>query len=441
MMVCKIMVTLVLAYGLLVILTTSLASPPSDIDEITPNRLIVVLRPMVGHSEHTSAVEALVDQFGAQGLVRLDPLGIDGPVPGASAYVGVLAPDAQVSYLLAELARSPLVLRVEPDVPRHFFAIDPDTGPNDELFQEGLQDYYWDIGVVAMWGRGITGIRTANPITVAVIDTGVDLDHPDIDDNLVPGYDRVEMDELAQDESSDSHGSMVAGVIGAETNNVIGVAGIGGGDAQSGVLGLYIMPVRVAADSSEFYCSQSAQAISDAIALGAQVINMSYGGEDFCQEELDAVQRAYDAGIALVAGAGNKDLSDPPSPFYPAAYGAGTNDNLVIAVTGAYTDGRIGATVNYGEWVDICAPFRKIHSITKDGDYYSGTGTSFSAPFVSGLIGLLMSNYGWSREKAISATLATANNVDAKCGAGLINADRASELKNRVYLPLASRGN
>ena len=379
MMARRIMAALALACGLLVALTTN-------------------------HSEHTLAAEALLDQSGAQGILRRDPLGIDGP---------------------------------------DFFAIDPDTGPNDPLFQEGLQDYYWVIGVVTMWGRGITGIRTSNPVTVAVIDTGVALGHPDIDDNLVPGYDFVEMDESPQDESSDSHGSKVSGVIGAETNNGIGIAGIGGGDALAGTPGLRIMMLRI--DGS---CEQSAQAIDYARTHSARVINMSYGSEDFCQDELDAVQRAYDAGIALVAGAGNDGSS---TPVYPAAYGAGANDNLVIAVTGVYVTedawGVRGYTCNYGEWVDVCAPFRNIYSITKDGGFGPDTGTSFSAPFVSGLIGLLMSNYGWSRDKTISTILATADNVDAEnpgyeglLGAGLINADRASELKNKVYLPLVNKG-
>jgi subtilisin family serine protease len=286
--------------------------------------------------------------------------------------------------------------------------------------------------------------RKAFRITnLTVIDSGIDLDHPDIDDNLVPGYDFVESDQLPQDESSDNHGSLVGGVIGAEINNDIvggvarGVAGIGGGDVQSGTLGLRIMVLRI--DAS---CAQSAQAIDYATTHGARVINMSYGGEDACQLELEAVERAYDAGIALVAGAGNDNSS---TPFYPAAYGAGTKDHLVIAVAGVYSDGTKGYWSNYGEWIDVCAPYRQIYSITKDGGYDSGTGTSFSAPFISGLAGLLISNYSWSRDAALTIILSTADSVDAVnpsyeglLGAGRINADRASPMINRVYLPLVS---
>jgi subtilisin family serine protease len=342
-------------------------------------------------------------------------------------------------------------LRAEPDVARHFFAIDPISGPLDAQFDN--QQYYFDIGVVAMWVRGLTGISATHPITVAVIDTGVDLDHPDIDDNLVAGFDFVDMDGLPQDADPDSHGSMVAGVIGAEINNDVlgdtarGVAGIGGGDTQSATLGLRIMPLRVAVDVSlGFDCARSAQAIDYATSHGARVINMSYGGEDDCALELEAVQRAYDAGVALVAGAGNGNTS---TPFYPAAYGAGTNDPMVIAVAGLYPSGLKADASNYGTWVDVGAPFRQIRSITKGGGYDSDSGTSFSAPFVSGLVGVLMSNCGWSRDRAVLTVLASPDSVDevegnemfqGLLGAGRINADRASAMTHDVYLPFILHG-
>lgn len=447
MIMLRVALALALTGGLLLALRISIASQVPTMGANTPNRLIVVFMPTATQEEHASAIGVLLDQFGEQGLLRLDPLGIDGPMPNTPAYLGFLAPDAKVPHLSTELASSPFVLRVEPDVPRHFVVI-TDSGPLDEEFQKGLQNYYFDIGVVTMWARGINGISPTNPITVAVIDTGVDLDHPDIDDNLVPGYDFTELDEEPQDESPDGHGSMVAGIIGAEINNEImsgtacGVAGIGGGDALSGTFGLRVMALRVAVDSSVFSCALSAQAIDHARTHGARVINMSYGGEDACQLEVDAVQRAYDAEIILVASAGNNNSS---TLFYPAAYGAGTNEHLVIAVAGVYPSGKKGDWSNYGEWVDVCAPYRQIRSLTNNGGYGSASGTSFSAPFVSGLIGLLMSNNGWPRDKVLSSILATADSVDSEyqglLGAGRINADRASAMINEVYLPLVNKSN
>ncbi len=340
-----------------------------------------------------------------------------------------------------------LVDRVETNPARHLLYVDPITGPQDAEFVN--QSYYFDIGVVAMWARGFTGISATHPITVAIIDTGVDLTHPDIAANLVPGFDFVLSTTLPQDQSAASHGSMVAGIIGAEINNDLvnhvarGVAGVGGGDVQSGTLGLRIMPLRVAIDDS-VDCDRSAQAIDYARVHGAQIINLSYGGTISCTIEYEAIQRAYDAGLVLVAGAGNANSS---TPIYPAAYGAGTNDRLVLAVAGVYASGLKADASNYGPWVDISAPFSNIRSLTKDGGYASGNGTSFSASFVSGLLGVLMSNFGWSRDQAISIVLASADQIDEAnpvlyrglLGAGRINADRASRLSHTVLLPFITR--
>jgi subtilisin family serine protease len=447
----RILGVLLLTCALLLALTivSSGQRPQPSTSEV--DTIIVVLKPAPSDTAHAVAVQTLQNQLGAQGLLRLEPLGIDGPLPDTPAYLGSVAPGVAVFDLVENLTRSPLVLRAEPDVPRRLLAIDPNTGPLDEEFQNGNQDYYFEIGVVAMWARGLTGMSDTITVTIAVIDSGVDLDHQDINDNLVSGYDFVDRDSQPDDESANSHGSMVAGVIGAEINNDIddidgafarGVAGIGGGDALSETLGLRIAPLRVTTDT-EFDCSKSALAIDYAIDYGAQVINMSYGGEEPCDLELDAVGRAYNAGIALVAGAGNANTS---TLFYPAAYGAGTNDHLVIAVAGVYPSSEKADGSNYGTWVDVCAPYRLIRSITGNGGYGSGNGTSLSAPFVSGLIGVLMSNYGWSHDKTISVILATADNVDAHnpgyeglLGAGRINADRASAMVQDVYLPLTLR--
>lgn len=410
------------------------ALQPLHVSAQSSQQMIVVLK-QVPAGQSTLAASAVLDQFAAQGLRDLEPVELDSPVAGEAVYLADVAADADVAALAANLVRSPLVARAESNAPRRFMAINASAGPLDVEY--GLQPYYVDIGVVAMWARGLTGSSAANPVTVAVIDTGVDLDHPDIDANLVPGFDFVDLDAAPQDVSTNSHGSAVAGIIGAEINNDLvdgyarGVAGIGGGDALAGTPGLRIMPLRVvASQSGNIDCVRVAEAIDYARKQGAQVINMSLGGEEPCDLERKAVQRAYDAGIALVAAAGNGNST---TPIYPAAYGAGTNDQLVIAVTGLDPDGRKAARSSYGPWVDIAAPFQSIYSLTNNGGYSARSGTSFSAPFVSGLIGVLMSNYGWSRDQAIERMLTTADNVDAlnpdyqgQLGAGRLNADLAS---------------
>lgn len=438
MIIRRVVLVLLIASGLWVGVWFSLSARAQTPSVDKPDKIIVVLKPVERTGKWISVTRALRDRFSADGLVDLKPLGFGGPVPGSETYLGFVAPGADIGRLMSQIERSPLVLRAELDVQRHFLSIDPTTGPNDPEFPS--QSYYFSIGAVAMWAKGLTGISATNPITVAVIDTGADLAHPDLVNNIITGYDFIASNTTPQDQAG--HGSMVAGVIGAAINNGIGVAGIGGGDTQANVMGLRLMPLRVAVNAGDHVdCAMSARAIISATMLGARVINISYGGYNFCQTELDAVQGAYDHGIAIVAGAGNDYTS---TLFYPAAYGAGTNDRLVIAVCGLAPSGLKADQSNYGAWVDVCAPFSNIRSTTINGGYDTARGTSLSAPFVSGLIGVLMSNYRWSRERAISIVLASADNVDAinypgyqgQLGTGRINAERASAMVHAVYMPL-----
>jgi thermitase len=324
--------------------------------------------------------------------------------------------------------------------------------PLDQQYWSYQRHYYMEIGAPEMWMRGVSGINPFNPITVAVIDTGVDLEHPDLVDNLLPGYDFVDEDTLPQDTSADSHGTKVAGIIAARMNNDFvegkarGVVGIGGGNALLNTPGLRIMPLRVAAESTSVDCALSARAIDYAVDHGARVINISYGSKEVCPDELAAIQRAYAAGLVIVAGAGNDNSAEP---FYPAAYGTGENEDLVLAVGGLDAGGVKAYQSNYGNWIDFAAPYDNLRSLTKDGGYASDSGTSYSAPLVSGLLGILMSNYGWDRDEAINVLRDTADNVDLAnevqfkglLGVGRINADKASK-SNLVYMfiPLVTSG-
>src|SRR6266849_7034964 len=145
--------------GLLWPLTLTIGAQPLSRNMGSPDSIIVIIRPTSSTMEALS-VQTLLDQFGALGLLRLEPLGIDGPLPGTPAYLGTVAPEVALSRLLDAMARSPLVLRAEPNVPRQFLvtnpdssslnapSIDPLTGPNDPEFQAGNQSYYFDIGAV-----------------------------------------------------------------------------------------------------------------------------------------------------------------------------------------------------------------------------------------------------------------------------------------------------
>ncbi len=234
-------------------------------------------------------------------------------------------------------------------------------------------------------------------VTVAVIDSGVDYTHPDLAANYAGGHDFVFGDGDPMDDHG--HGTHVAGTIAASMNNPTGTP-----TAAEGVVGVApnarILAYKVC--RSDGTCDDFAiqQAIARAVADGANIINMSLGETEYSQSLNDAVQAAWNAGLVIVAGAGNDGTT---VPFYPAAF-----DN-VISVAAFDEDHRRPAFSNYGSWVDISAPGNVIMSTypmaecassTTPGDtgcYTWNTGTSMATPHVSGAAALV-----WSRSDVTS---------------------------------------
>jgi thermitase len=236
-------------------------------------------------------------------------------------------------------------------------------------------------------------ISTGTAVSVAVIDTGVDYTHPDLAANYAGGADFVDGDTDPMDDHG--HGTHVSGTIAAALNNPTGNPA-----EEEGVVGVApnarILAYKVCDAGGN--CSDFAieQAIARAITDGAKVINMSLGGPDFSQSSYDAVQDAWNAGLVIVAGAGNDGTTNR---FYPAAY-----DN-VVSVAAFDEDHRRPTFSTYGNWVDISAPGNVILSAypmsacggpsTVPGDtgcYNWLTGTSMATPHVAGAAALV-----WSR--------------------------------------------
>ena len=232
----------------------------------------------------------------------------------------------------------------------------------------------------------------SSDVTVAVIDSGIDYSHPDLAANYAGGVDFMSPDGDPMDDHG--HGTHVAGIIAAALNNLTGTPG-----RAEGVAGVApharIRAYKVCrADGT---CDDFAiqQAIARAITDGAKVINMSLGETAYSQSLDEAVQDAWNAGLVIVAGAGNDGTTER---FYPAAL-----DN-VISVAAFDEDHLRASFSNYGSWVDISAPGNVILSTypsttcaasTVPGDsgcYTWLTGTSMATPFVSGAAALL-----WSR--------------------------------------------
>ena len=259
--------------------------------------------------------------------------------------------------------------RGRPDVSfaeANFFATTADTTPNDAFhhLQWGLHRIKapsgWDMTTGAM------------QVMVAIVDTGIDRFHPDLQNRVIGGHDFANNDSDAQDDHG--HGTHVAGIAGSSSNNGIGVSGVN--------WNTQLLPVKVLRTDGNGTYEDIAEGIVYATDRGARVINLSLGGAQPSGTLQAACQFARDRNVTLVASAGNNGTS---SPYYPAAY----TECISVASSGP-SDNR-SAFSNYGGWVSVVAPGENILSTWIGGGYVSSNGTSMAAPFVSGLAALLWS--------------------------------------------------
>ena len=182
--------------------------------------------------------------------------------------------------------------------------------------------------------------RSFTATMIAILDTGIDASHPDLNEKLVPGWDFISNDSNPQD--GFGHGTHVAGIAAAETNNGIGTAGVGF------TAEVKIMPIKVCDDSGQCPSDAIANGITFAAANGAKVINMSFGGSEISPVEQTAINNAHSAGVLIVASAGNSNVA---TPNFPAAY----EPVMAIAATD-WDDGKASYS-NFGaDWVDLAAP-------------------------------------------------------------------------------------
>jgi hypothetical protein len=240
--------------------------------------------------------------------------------------------------------------------------------------------------------------------------------HPDlINTDIRRGWDYILDDTCYLDSSG--HGTNVTGIIGAETNNGIGISGISWDVA--------IIPLRVISSSGSAYSSDIISAIYDAADMESDVINMSLGSSTYSYAENLAISYAIDKGCIIVASAGNEGIS---RYNYPASYDG------VISVGSVNQDLQISDFSQYNNAVDVVAPGENIVT-TKDygkfpfgSDYSYVEGTSFSAPHVSGIAALMVAvkpsiNAEEFMEKIIlTSTDLGSRGYDNYYGYGLINA-------------------
>jgi len=303
----------------------------------------------------------------------------------------------------AAYQRNPHVQYAEPD----YIASVLNT-PNDPYFTGG---YQWNMAKVQASSAWDVTTGSAS-VAVAILDTGVDLSHPDLQGKVVAS---VNFSDSSTVNDLNGHGTHLAGIVGAATNNSQGVAGLG--------YNTTVMNVKVMGDNGTGGYSWVAQGVVWAADHGAKVVNMSLGAEFGSSTLEDAINYAWGKGVVVVAAAGNNASS---TPFYPAAY-----PNVIAVASTDYNDHLVSSS-DYGDWVDVAAPGASIWSTLPNDRYDSRSGTSMASPHVAGLAGLVFTQVvdsnadGRLNDEVRSCIEQNADNIGvAGIGSGRINAYKA----------------
>jgi thermitase len=315
---------------------------------------------------------------------------------GENADIGVQmvsVPSEGAGNALGRLKKTPGVEFAEPDA-----TVEAADVPNDPSYPS-----QWALAKIDAPDAWTTD-HGSSSVVVAVVDTGVSLSHPDLASKIVGS---VNFSSSATADDVNGHGSHVAGIIAAATNNGVGVAGLGWNTD--------LLDVKALDDSGSGLYSNVINGITWAADHGADVINLSLGGTMDSPALESAVDYAWSKGAVVVAAAGNSASS---APFYPAYY------PNAIAVAATTDLDKLASFSDYGDWVDVAAPGISIYS-TVPGGYQYMSGTSMAAPYVSGLAALLFAE-GLTNDQVRSRIQSTADNIGvAGIGSGRINAYRA----------------
>ena len=308
----------------------------------------------------------------------------------------------------AALARQAGILRIDDDVivealVKGGIAAKPAPTQPSEVLPWGVNRIDADL----VWG-----ITTGDPIKVAIVDTGIDVKHPDLIDNLKGGVSTVGYTTSYNDDNG--HGTHVAGIA-AAIDNTIGVIGVGP------QIDLYAIKVLDRRGSG--YLSDVIEGLDWAIQNGMQAVNMSLGASSDVQSFHDAVIRVNQAGITQVAAAGNTG----GAVIYPAAYPE------VIAVSATDNTDTVASWSSRGLEVDLAAPGVSIYSTYKGQTYKTLSGTSMAAPHVTGAAALVLDKKicGACTPAEVQQRLeATAEELgeigkDNLYGSGLVDAEKA----------------
>lgn len=358
-------------------------------------------------------LEAALEKHGINIIRRVDELGL----------VRVKLPDGmnlpQAEKMLGELDEvSETIKNVRTEVPKTVDEL-PMLGPEQPLVpvqKSGLKIVKCtDPANQAAYGRNVI---------VALLDTGVDDTHPDLVDRTLNGYNFVDDTTLTSD--THSHGTACAGIIAGE------------GLTENSVRGLapaaYILPVKVMNENGKGESFAVVEGIVYAVDRGAKVINLSIGTKANSKILREAIDYARKHGAIVVASAGNDGWEEV---LFPANY------EDVICVGAVDANLNHAPFSNFGNSVDIAAPGVGVYTTAPEGGYMSFSGTSSSAPFVSGALAALISeNPHDSFEEIYQKLLDSADNLgeagrDSRFGEGILNVERALRKKTDSVHDLA----
>ncbi|WP_409343744.1 S8 family serine peptidase [Paenibacillus sp. MBLB4367] len=282
--------------------------------------------------------------------------------------------------------------------------------PNDPLISN--QDYLRQIHAYEAWDIA----KRNTDIIIAVVDTGIDLDHPDLKDNLVPGANLIQPSKPPMDDKG--HGTNVAGVLAAAADNDKGIAGL--------LWNAKIMPIKALESDGTGDEEKLGEGIRYAVDHGAKIVVLSLGINKYSSYMSAIIDYAEERGVLLVAAAGNEGNA----VRYPAAY------PTVLAVGGVGKDNKPEALSNFGPELDIVAPW-DVFTTAIRGTYTEKNGTSLAAPQVAAVSALLWSIHPeWKPYQIRNAIRQSAEDLetpgwDPVTGFGLLRADRALALAYR----------
>lgn len=342
-------------------------TPESSAESATaPARLLIGLHPTDGLAPIDGPLPRL-------STLRRLPAAVQAMLPlGGTSYRVDLAPGTDLAQVSHELAAALPVRYIERDHQRTISQADPfqslAVAPNDPAWEE--QDEMRRVEAERAWELG-TG---DDGLVIAVVDTGVDGNHVDLAGRVLPGLNVLTDRPNPGDDNG--HGTWVASVIAGAGNNRAGLAGL--------CWRCRILPVKVLSSRGSGPDSALATGLRFAADQGARLINVSLGGPNPSQTVEEAVSYATSKGALVIAAAGNEP---DDRPNYPAAYPS----VLAVAASGP-TDNVTGFSTR-AQFVDLAAPGINIAGAlagSRNG-VRSGSGTSFAAPMVSGVAGLLLS--------------------------------------------------